>query len=347
MRFAPASLVLVSTLVLPSAGRARPGDAPPVPHHVYKDGVYGVAFSPDGALLASSGSGPVRVWEVATGGLVRALSSRAEAVWFRPDGSLLTAEAAPRGSTACVWDAAKWQPVRCFPLPPGPYALSSDGRLVAAGGSLTPAGERLAPVKLFDADTGLERTSFTPRLATLALAFAAGGRLAVFGASPSCASGRLRDCDGIQVWDALAGRLERRLASPPGDVMTIAASPDGSRIVAGESDGADLPNGCISVLDPATGRLTRRWRAHTGRVQALAFSPDGRRLYSGDRFGGLAAWPEGAPARGRQFPRGAAGAVAQLAVSPDGRWLAQADSHWMSSLVVLRDAHTGRVAWSR
>jgi len=347
MRCARALLVLLSALASTPAGPAEQDRDPAVPRHVYEDGVYAVTFSPDGTLLASGGSGPVRVWEVATGTMVRALPSRAGAVWFLADGALLTVETAPNGASACVWDAATGQQVRRFPVARGPYALSSEGRTLAAGGSLTPRGERVAAVTLYDTGTGLPRASFAPGLATLAMAFTADGRLAVFGASPSCASGVLRDCDGIQVWDALAGRLERRLASPPGDVMTIAASPDGSRIVAGESDGADLPDGYISALDPDTGRLTRRWKAHTGRVQALAFSPDGRRLYSGDRFGELAAWPGAAPTGGRAFPRGAAGSVYQLAVSPDGRWLAQADSHWRTSLVVLRDAGTGRVAWAR
>ncbi len=55
------------------------------------DGVFGVAYSPDGTILATVGDGPVKLWNVASGRQVRSLSQNdaVVAAAFSPDGALL------------------------------------------------------------------------------------------------------------------------------------------------------------------------------------------------------------------------------------------------------------------
>jgi WD40 repeat protein len=66
--------------------------------------VNALAFSPDGRLLASADEA-VRVWDVATGRLIRRLSAgRPRSLAFRPDGRLLVA--ACRRGAVMGWDAA-------------------------------------------------------------------------------------------------------------------------------------------------------------------------------------------------------------------------------------------------
>jgi RNA polymerase sigma factor (sigma-70 family) len=108
-------------------------------HRCRHEGVRALTFSPDGRLLATGGSGPIRLWGVATGKALSSVPGHGEAgqttaVAFSPDGRTLASSGSD--GTLRVWELASRGQRQLFrPAQPAScLTFSSDGRLLASGG---------------------------------------------------------------------------------------------------------------------------------------------------------------------------------------------------------------------
>lgn len=238
------------------------------------DAIQSVAYSPDGARLATTSHAgrAVVVWDAASGEKLLELSlpDPAISVAYSPDGARL-ATGSSTGRLQ-VWDAATGAELlnrEAHPAPLSDLAFTPDGsQLVSAG------YDGLA--RLWDLASGEELLSFNGHEGVIRRVVISpdGTRLASAGWD-----------DTVRVWD-LQTAAELLVQTRHTDaVWSLAYSPDGRYLA---SAAADLN---LLIWDAASGKvLGSLVNPHSATIAGLAFSPDGTRLASGSLDGVVRLW---------------------------------------------------------
>jgi len=275
-------------------------------------------FDPSGARIgALFRDGSLRVLDAGTGESLVAIDRTGARLMadlaYAPDGKSLVTIDRFDGRVR-LWEAEPWPGlVIDTGLSVYPLAIAPDGTCLATGGWD-------GNVRLWDAVRGEARGVLPCHRRVSALAFAPDSR--------TLASG-IRE-GGLVLWDLESG--EERARSKDILAASVAYSPDGTRLAAGDTHGQ------VWLLDAASLDVLWKLPIDEPRVGALAWSPDGRRLAAGSAFGLVVLLEPDSGTESTRFQgsRGGAqgyGGVLSLAFSPDGQRLA---GGWgCSDLVVL------------
>ncbi len=208
--------------------------------------MWAVAFSPDGQLLAAASTdNTVKLWDAASGGLVRTLGEPCIA-YHEPN-------LRDSASTFCV-------------------AFSPDGKTVAAGGDYWPdfnMSEHWGTLRIWDVATGSLLHGLRCPDQVNSIVFSPDGKALA-------SAGR----DGnVALWEVSTGRRVRTAGSHGDRLNCVAFSPDGSLLAACGRDGTG-GNPPAKVWNAATGALVDSFSSPWDEPMSLAFSIDGTWLVS-------------------------------------------------------------------
>ena len=288
--------------------------------------VAALAYSNDGSLLASAGSGigDTVLWDAASGQEIARLAGQpSTGLAFNRGGDILVA-ARVQGGLA-FWDVNRRALAQAIPDDPGQsvtgitFTGQEDVEIAASyGGEII-----LAPLNATEPTSRL-----LPHPGVTAIASTAdGGVLASGGTDGS-----------IQLWDVATATPVGEALHLSEDVSELAFNREGTVLAA-----AGLSTGEVALWDVTTRRPLVAPLVNTEGVSGLTFSPDGSTLVTGVPEGTITLWDVRALTEGREVLL-QQGPVSGLAINGDGSILVSVSSISPGRLIVWDPGTRSRIA---
>jgi WD40 repeat protein len=305
----------------------------------HRDWVCGLAFAPDGKTIASASCDwgfhrghdwprpPIRgtekcewrLWEVETGNLRRTVSDQ---------GRMLAIAIAPDGkSVACGVE----RELRLYNLgseSPPQVLTRHEGAIMSLaftpGGAAIVSGSHDQTTRRTHVATGKvewQAPGYFEQVNSVALSddgsvLVTGSSDQRFARSKLPATAKELGPGTVRLWDARTSRLVRRLGDTTVQIMAVAVSGDGGKVVGGgaTADGA----GSVRVWDSATGNLVWSKKDHEMEVLAAAFSSTGESIVTADAKG-LVKIRDATSGRVLHTLADHKGGATAVAISPNGK----------------------------
>ncbi len=228
----------------------------------HTDIIYGLAWSPDGKMLASSSADEtICLWNADSGKLLRRLeynSSVLDVTWS-PDGQTVASGSSDKN--ICLWNAASGNLLRTLKGHGSnvySVAWSPDGQTVASGSDDK-------TICLWNAASGkLLRTLKGHTRWVIPVSWSPDGQTLASGSGDNT----------LCLWNAASGKLLRTLKGHGNSVYSVMWSPDGQTLASCSYDKT------IRLWKTESGKLLRTLEGHTRYVNSVRFSADGRLLAS-------------------------------------------------------------------
>lgn len=283
-----------------------------------------LAFSPDGKTVVSGQSSSVKLYDVASGKLIKRLESDSSVnvTVYTPDGKTLIL-GGNRGVLE-VWDVASGRLLRRFE--DNGSQVNDNGETVHSSlfsAALTANGEMLAAggddhtIQMWDVASGrllrtLDRHAVANTILTL---------------SPNLKTVAVRvEDEPVTLWDTNSARMICQLEGSKGQEITLVYSPDASMAAAYiyvvDDNKEKILESDIKLWDTTSGRLLHRLDMNINnyvRPGGIAFSPDSKTIAAQIDGSTLKLWDTTTGQSMRNF-RGH-GYASVLAFSPDGKTL--------------------------
>ncbi len=261
----------------------------------------------DQTLVSASADKTIKIWNLATGELIRTLSGHSSFVNYlviSPDGQILASASADK--TIKIWNLANGQLIRTLTGHSGfvnYLAISRDGqRLVSASADKT--------IKIWDLATGQAIHTLTGHSQYI-------DYFVISSDWHTIATGSADKT--IATWNLDTGKEIRTLTGHSNTVNYLAISQDGQTLASASGDKT------IKIWNLDTGKEIHTLTGHSSFVNYVIISPDGQTLASASADKTIKIWNLATGQLIRTLT-GHSSFVNYLAISPDGQTIVSASS---------------------